>query len=203
MKRIKQITDEIEIKWKHVPTKMNHADTGSRGASYRQLEKMSWWNGSYWLVNQSSWPDQENQSHENDEEIQKEVKVNKEQLLVTSTTETVVDTLLGKGTLRKAKRFVAWCLRFVHNCKSKMLKIQRRSGPLATEEVEKANTYLIIKTQEGVDLNSREAQKLGLTLFNDGIVRCIGRIQSEEPIIRTPHSFIQPIIHTEGIHICY
>ena len=62
MKRTKQITDEIEIKWKHVPTKMNHADAGSRGASYRQLEKMSWWNGPYWLVNQSSWPDQENRS---------------------------------------------------------------------------------------------------------------------------------------------
>lgn len=53
---------------------------------------------------------------------------------------------------------------------------------MTTEEVEKANNYLIIKTQEGVDLNSREAQKLGLALFNDGIVRCIGRIQSEEPI---------------------
>ena len=63
-----------------------------------------------------------------------------------------------------------------------MLKIQRRSGPLATEEVEKENNCLIIKTHEGVDLNSREAQKLGLTLFNDGIVRCVGRIQSEEPI---------------------
>ena len=78
--------------------------------------------------------------------------------------------------LRKAKRVVAWCLRFVHNCKSQILKIQRRSGPLATEDVEKANNNLIIKTQEGVNLNSREAQKLGLTLFNDGFVRCIGRI---------------------------
>ena len=71
-----------------------------------------------------------------------------------------------------------------------MLKIQRRLGILATEEGEKANNYLIIKTQEGVDVNSREVQKLGLMLFNDGfndgryliIVRCIGRIQSEEPI---------------------
>ena len=45
VKRIKQITDEIEIKWKHVPTKMNHADAGSQGACCRQLEKMSWWNG--------------------------------------------------------------------------------------------------------------------------------------------------------------
>ena len=161
---------------------MNHADAVSRGASNRQLEEMSWWKGPYWLVNQSSWPDQENQSQENDEEIQKEVNVNKEQLLVTCTTKTLLDTLLEKVTLMKAKRIVAWCLRFDLNCKSQMLKIQRKSGPLATEEVETANNCLIIKTQEGVDLNSREAQKLGLTLFNDEIVRSIGRIQSEEPI---------------------
>ena len=36
VKRIKQITDEIEIKWKPVPTKMNYADAGSKGVSYRQ-----------------------------------------------------------------------------------------------------------------------------------------------------------------------
>ena len=44
MKRIKEINDEIEMKWKHFPTKMNHTDAGSRGASYRQLEKIRWWN---------------------------------------------------------------------------------------------------------------------------------------------------------------
>ena len=66
-------------------------------------------------MNQSSWPDQENRSHENDEELQREVKMNKEQLLVTATTETVVDTLLGKVTLMKAKSVIAWCLRFILN----------------------------------------------------------------------------------------
>ena len=77
MKRIKQITDEIEIKWKPVPTTMIYADAGSKGVSYRQLEKMSWWNVTYRQVNQSSRPDQENLALENDEEIQKEFKVNR------------------------------------------------------------------------------------------------------------------------------
>lgn len=35
-----------------------------------------------------------------------------------------------------------------------------------------------------VDLNSREPQKLGLTLFNDSIVRCIGRTLGREPIFK-------------------
>ena len=46
---------------------MNHAVAGSRGASYGQLEKMGWWNGPYWLMDQSRWPDQGNLSHENDQ----------------------------------------------------------------------------------------------------------------------------------------
>ena len=80
-----------------------------------------------------------------------------------------------------------------------MLKIQRKLGPLTTEEVKKANDYLIIKAQEGVDLNSREAQKLGLMLFNNGIVRCIGRIQGEEPVF-IPKESIYGIKQCEEKH---
>ena len=72
-----------------------------------------------------------------------------------------------------------------------MLKIQRKLGSLTTEEVENAIRYLIIKVQEGVDFNSREALKLGLTLFNDGILRCIGKFK------------VKTSIHTEGIHMWY
>ena len=87
---------------------------------------------------------------------------------------------MEKVTVKKARRVVAWCLRFIHNSNSQMLKIQRRLGPLTTEVFEKANNHLLINPQEGVDLNSREST--GFTLFNDGIVRCISRIQGEEPM---------------------
>ena len=70
----------------------------------------------------------------------------------------MVDTLLGKATLETAKRVISWYLRFAHNSKSQMLKVQPKLGPLTTEEVDKVNNHLIIKAQ-GVDLNSREAQK--------------------------------------------
>ena len=60
-----------------------------------------------------------------------------------------------------------------------MLKVQRKVGPLTTEEIEKASNCMIIKTQKGIDLNSRGAQKSGLTLINDGVLTCIGRVQSE------------------------
>lgn len=52
----------------------------------------------------------------------------KEQVLVISTTEKVADALLEKTTLKRAKRVIFWCLRFFHNSKSEMLKVQRKSG---------------------------------------------------------------------------
>ena len=157
VRKIKKVTEEIEIKWKHVPTKFNHADAGSRGASHNQLDKMDWWNGPNWLMDQSRWPDQVNLLNEHNEEIQKESKANKEHGLLTATERNMADVLLEKATLKKAKRVISWCFRFVQNSKSKMLKDPRKVGPLTMEEVERANNYLIIKAQEGVDLKNREA----------------------------------------------
>ena len=40
------------------------------------------------------------------------------------------------------------------------------SGPLTTQELEKADTCLIRRAQTGVDLETKEAQQLGLTQFD-------------------------------------
>ena len=40
------------------------------------------------------------------------------------------------------------------------------SGPLTTQELEKVDTCLIRRAQTGVDLESKEAQQLGLTQFD-------------------------------------
>ena len=133
-------------------------------------------------MDQSRWPDQVNLLNEHNEEIQKEIKANKEHVLLTATEQHMADVLLEKATLKKAKRVISWCFRFVENSKSKMLKAQRKVGPLTMEDVERANNYLRTKAQDGVDLNNREAKKLGLTMCNDGIAMCVGRIQGEEPI---------------------
>ena len=122
MKRIKEITDEFEMKWKHVPTKMNRADVGSRGASYRQLEKMRPWNGPYWPVNQSSWPDQESQHHENDEEIKK-LKI-KGAAACHLYNENCSRYAIGKSHVKESEESRIMLFKIFHNSKSQMLRIQ-------------------------------------------------------------------------------
>ena len=39
VRKIYDITQELNLEWKYVPTKLNHSDLGSRGASYDQLER--------------------------------------------------------------------------------------------------------------------------------------------------------------------
>ena len=182
VKRIKEITDELDIKWKYVPTKLNHADFGSRGVTLKQLQKQDWWKGPDWLTDESKWPEEEITLDEENLEIRKEQKANEEQVLVTTEEKESLDAMLRKGTLKKGKRVMAWMFRFCHNAKSQRNKDQIISGPLTTEEVEKADKCLIRKAQENIDLHSKESQQLGLMKFNDGLVRCVGRIQDEQPI---------------------
>ena len=40
----------------------------------------------------------------------------------------------------------------------------------------------IRRSQTGVDLESKETQQLGLTQFEDNVIRCVGRISGERPI---------------------
>ena len=51
VKKIAQITDEVNITWKYCPTKMNLADLGSRGASIDKLHNQEWFTGPEWLLN--------------------------------------------------------------------------------------------------------------------------------------------------------
>ena len=90
-----------------------------------------------------------------------------------------LDGLLSRKTLKGAKRVLAWGFRFLHNARNKKNKI---SGPLTTQELEKADTCLIRRSQIGVDLESKEAQQLGLTQFEDYVIRCVGSISEEQPI---------------------
>ncbi len=45
VKKIAQITEEICIRWKYVPSGKNVADAGSRGATLDQMERKNWYDG--------------------------------------------------------------------------------------------------------------------------------------------------------------
>ena len=58
VKKIAEITEEIGIQWKYVPSEKNVADAGSRGATLNQMENKDWYDGPEWLLNEHDWPSQ-------------------------------------------------------------------------------------------------------------------------------------------------
>ena len=53
--RVRKIQDKNWITWRHVPTKENPADLGSRGGPVAQDDDL-WWRGPKWLSDPSAWP---------------------------------------------------------------------------------------------------------------------------------------------------
>ena len=142
--KIFDITGNLNLKWRHVPTDMNDADHGSRGASIDKLEKIGWWKGADWLLDQSKWPEESEEFKDGIEMAQEELKKNSDLVLMALDKKCEEwEMMLQRSTLKKAKRVTAWCLRF---CKNALLSAQgklRKSGPLKTDELNEANSYWI------------------------------------------------------------
>ena len=60
VRKIAQISRELEIQWKHCPSEMNLADLGSRGASLSKMASSEWYTRPQWLLNRDDWPEQPN-----------------------------------------------------------------------------------------------------------------------------------------------
>ena len=58
VKKIAEITEEVGIQWKYVPSENNVADAGSRGISLNQMKNKDWYDGPDWLLNEHDWPSQ-------------------------------------------------------------------------------------------------------------------------------------------------
>ena len=169
--KIFDISGSINLNWRHVPTEINSADHGSRGASIQKLEKIEWWKRADWLIDRSKWPLETEKFDEAQEIAEEELKQNSEFVLMAlEKKNNEWDILLQKSTLKNTRRVTPWCLRF---CKNALLKKEGKSlklGPLKTEELAEADWHLIGQEQKVVNLNSKEAQQLGLTRCDDGII---------------------------------
>ena len=98
------------------------------------------------------------------------------------------DTLLQKYTLRKTRRVTAWCLRFCYNALLQDHNHSRKSEPLKVIELEETDTYWVKREEKVVNVSSKDAQQLGLTQCDDGIIRCVGRFSEDQPIFLTRES---------------
>ena len=99
--RVHKIQQHPEVQWRHVSTKDNPADTGSRSGSVENVQL--WWSGPEWLPKRQKWPS----DIETTPEGQAGANVIREVLAVAQAQEGNLDTLLGKHTLWRTLRVCA------------------------------------------------------------------------------------------------
>ena len=186
--RVRLIQEKSYIIWKHVGTKDNPADVGSRGCQADQLST-KWLEGPEWLSNPNDWPTEV--IIEATEETEAEAKRQREEIFKAAVTQMEgdeFDELLSKYSFWKTMRITAWVTRFLHNLKAKQ---ERRQGPLTTEEIQQQISWWLKREQlrnEGSDQAREDKQRLNLQKNEQGLLKCQGRIQGENPIYIPPES---------------
>ena len=186
--RVRLIQEKSYIIWKHVGTKENPADIGSRGCQADQFST-KWLEGPEWLSNPDDWPNEV--TVEATEETEAEAKQKSGEILKAVTQiEDEFNELLSKYSFWKTMRITAGLTRFLHNLKSKQ---ERRKGPLSTEEIRQQIDWWLKREQlhyEDSDQTREDKQRLNLQKNERGLLECQGRIQGEKPIYIPPESLL-------------
>ena len=55
-RKIAEITDKLDMKWRCCPSNSDIADIGSRGANLEKMVKGEWFEGPEWLLSGKDWP---------------------------------------------------------------------------------------------------------------------------------------------------
>ena len=203
VKKIAELTEEIGIRWKYVPSEKNVADVGSRGATLNQMENKEWYTGPEWLLNEQDWPPQpellRTTSVTDEEKPVKEV--------VGFTNEEPPDEwelLLKRRPYWNTLRVTSWALRFVRNSRSKKAGVEKIKGPLTTEEIMRARNVWIRKVQQQIP---EDRESSGWRLEKDDeikILRCVGRIRGYSPIYLEQGLLVGKLIrhvHEQMLHL--
>ena len=178
--RVGKIQEKKYIQWRHVGTKENPADLGSRGGQITNCSDL-WWHGPTWLPFPESWPADIVTTPT--KESQTEAKIIREVLGVTVKTDDYLDLVMRKYDLWKTIRICSWVVRFARNCRAK--RQQRITGLITTEETANQLQFWVRRTQvrsPGTTKFEEDQMKLNLQQNKDGIFECQGRIQGHYPI---------------------
>lgn len=92
-----------------------------------------------------------------------------------------LDELLGKFSLTKTLRVVAWIARFAGS--SRLKREERMTGPLTTDEVQRQHLFWTKRAQRSLDDKlTEDKQRLGLEENDASIFERRGRIQEHYPV---------------------
>ena len=194
--RVRKIKSNERLQWRHVPTKDNPADLGSRGGPVENNQL--WWNGPHWLTDRESWPN--DITIEATRESNAEAKIIRQVFAVAVEMADKVDELLQKFSMWKTLRICGWLNRFINNCRN---PDRRKRGPLTTEEIENQRLFWIRRAQSSSD-KEEDRLRLNVQLNELNILECRGRIQGRYPTyIPDSHPFAIKLVehsHLSTLH---
>jgi len=213
--RVREITDILPaIHWKHVKGIENPADLISRGATSTQLkESRLWWNGPEWLAELHSFTARQNLdcislTEEDFCQVEKETKKNEQLCHLNVRRLSLPDAVIRKivencSILTKIERSLAYCFRFIHNCRKK--GDERILSNLTLQELDTAHREIIkysqdsyfqedlknLKNKRDLDRTSRLRQ-LHPFLDENGILRVGGRLHEAPWSFERKHPILLP-----------
>lgn len=185
-------------KWLHVSSENNPADVISRGLEPKLLGDCHiWWHGPHFLSTlEEFWPNNNTVFLD-----PPEMKQNNVSLVTTSTNKVL--PIENYSSLSKLQRIVAYVIRFVHNCQSKVHVPQ--FGPLKYSEFNKALIYLCKQVQSQHFLNDLKSLRVSKSLNSkspllrlnpflddDGLIRVGGRLRNSHLSFNAKHPILLP-----------
>ncbi|KAJ8939437.1 hypothetical protein NQ318_010621 [Aromia moschata] len=178
--------------WRHAPGNLNPADLPSRGCSAKHLFESRWWEGPSWLRQPSSqWARQHFECDE--EEIGKEKRKKPVVCLLNSNLDEWHMTYFSSYT--KTLRMVGWISRFIYNVRN---PIERQQGPLTTEEISLAETFVFKLVQQEVFHDECDKRISTLNLFKNshGVIRLKSSVSNRENCDNFRFPVVLPGRHT-------
>lgn len=202
--RLREITSHRDIKFDYVSTSQNPADMSTRGVSADELiQNNLWWHGPSWLTDHpSQWPSWKSTQFDSKMSEQNTKQFPGPRVMYETTTLAGIPretskTSLDKpaapfgisernySSLTKLLRVSAWALRFIRKLQNKSTTKEQ----LTSDEISQAKVMWEKYVQKSVftpeinavKQNSRNnlTNQLGLQLDEHGVLRCHGRLISE------------------------
>ena len=204
---IQSLTDITN--WKYVPTESNPADILSRGMSAKLLLTCKlWFHGPPWLSESSdSWP--QDISLQNPLSLNQLPEVRKQTQSLPIQVNESLYPFSRFSSLTRIKRSTAFCLRFIHNCRTS--KDKRKIGVLSLDELNQSMN-LLVKLSQGESFPeevknlavgksvSKKSNILSLTPFMDeGLIRVGGRLKNSAFCFNKKH----PLVLSSKHHLTY
>lgn len=199
--RVAKIQQEtVSNQWTHVKSSENPADLLSRGCTPLALTNSAlWWTGPTWLsLTKDHWPHVE---------LEKGIELPEVKTLVlANVTKSFPDIMHQYSSFSKLQRVLAYCFRFIQNCK--LPKDYRNTSSLTVDELNKSRHWIFAQVQQQAFPQELKALKehktienrsrlktLNPFLDNLGLIRVGGRIHSADFPEMQAHPIILPNKH--------